>query len=139
MMLMVDPSDSWVHEPSMTCSISVHDARQRVRESRPTGVERAPHGAPAWSYFARRGSAIRPRDSFDDGLVLASPLDSPAVVGLNRYPSALRPQPCLGRVALSGRTSKGTRMEEAGPTPSSRQRRGRPVRIGAKRAIIDRN
>ena len=68
-----------------------------------------------------------------------APLDSPAVVRLNRYPSAQRPQPCLGRVALSGRTSKGTRMEEAGPTPSSRQRRGRPVRIGIKRAIIDRN
>src|SRR5262245_51466165 len=106
MMLMVDPSDSWVHEPSMTCSISVHDARQRVRESRPTGVERAPHGAPAWSYFARRGSAIRPRDSFDDGLVLASPLDSPAVVGLNRYPSALRPAAWSGPVRSRGRAYK---------------------------------
>src|SRR5215813_9658220 len=31
-----------------------------------------------------------------------------------------------GRVALSGKTSKGTRMEEAEPTPSSRNRCDRP-------------
>jgi len=57
------------------------------------------------------GRTMGPRQ-FDDDRVLASPLDSPAAVRLNRYPSALRPQPCLGRVALSGRTrARGWRKQ----------------------------